>query len=118
MSRAGELRRVSEAGGEAGEGERAGRLTGHIACADGLITFCMICCSFVVQKQEDREQISDVSFRSVSFRLVYLPIHIRFVSFSWQIVAFRFVFIIPTRHETNSDLFFVRLAGALVKVDL
>ena len=32
----------------------------------------------------------DVSFRFVSFRLVYLPIHIRFVSFSSRIVSFRF----------------------------
>ena len=36
--------------------------------------------------------IRDVSLRFVSFRLVYLPIHIRFVSFSSWIVSFRYVF--------------------------
>ena len=44
--------------------------------------------------------IRDVSFRFVSFRLVYLPIHIRFVSFSSRIVSLRFVLITRKRWKT------------------
>ena len=39
---------------------------------------------------EMKASTRDVSFRFVSFRLVYLPIHIRFVSFKTRTVSFRF----------------------------
>ena len=46
--------------------------------------------------------IRDVSFRFVSFRLVYLPIHIRFVSFSSRIVSFRFDYTRTLENDWNN----------------
>ena len=42
-------------------------------------------------------QTRDASFRFVSIRLVYLPIHIRFVSFRLLRESFRFLLIIQKR---------------------